>query len=1465
MALFVYISNACREDARTHSLSDEIERLKERIESTQSVSHFNPFPPPYLVKKKLGGRQGRLIADLRREGDNAVVVFLAIMIRGDKAYENQFAVDPVAYGAQHFAHLVTADVLAAYVEERCRVEPPPTKSDPNEAEYGFLYDSFAHRQTEGEEDMVYETPEWKEAVSEPRISQQLVRFTHPCLNALSKELGIHRLDIPGKAGWAIWIHRSEGRLLLIVPVTEESTAAAAMVVERYREQLGAGSLNHILRASRRAYPPTCWRMKKPGWRFKRSPWPTWRCLPKNPRCCSAHGRRRALSPCLSTAGRGSGKSTILQYLFADLLYYYLTTSDARSMAPPVYLTANGELLRMARSFVERILRNESAFKATGGANLVEDNREIMDEAFREFQPHLLSMIDPQTRRERFDPANRVDYSKFRRLWNDWFGMDREAVRDFGPDISWHVIRSYIKGMSSETVMDSDDYVQLPENQITVTRETFEKVFERVWEGRYSKLAEAQGLWDDQDLARYVIDQNLARPTHPAVLCDEAQDFTRIELELLLRLNLFSNRSVPPHDLSRVPFVFAGDQFQTLNPTGFRWDAIKRSFVEKFIQALDPAGRSGRAELNYRELRYNYRSTPPIVRFSNGIQALRSALFNMPEMRPQTPWTLSKGAFPVVWFQSDDTSFWKRFKEADTFVVIVPCNEGEEAEFVRSDPVLFQHVRFEDDIPQNILSAARAKGREYPVVVVYGFGDASPKGLMSGLESARDGRADNRDQSLPNEYFINRLYVAVSRPKQRLIIVDSERGMKSLWDFAQSEEAAERVLNLANHGRTTWTVDLEDTASPVVEGMTMGKAEDLTRESAGDPLENAKTFEEDGRTRKDAFLLRQAAMAYRSAGEPGRAAECRARALEIEGAFLDAAQAFADAGLTIPESVRCHWKAGKAGWERLVEAGKQNAAISRETEFKWARAMLENSPTVETFSQLVQELADRLNEPGFGAFLVQEKAWRDGIANLLASIQEGASPTAMEGIVRTIEPLEAAGLSLPERVMAEACFTAGRLQQAVLRWERAGETKSDNYLKAKASIEPYPGKLTSLLKTKAFDDILREYRAHPEVPLTADQWSAVAEAHLKDDAFEEAIDAAWRACDPALLRRSALRSLGAGKTQTALKALNASLVMMVAQEQWEVLAKFAASLEFVPDSSWADAAPRELVDANADALQCILVRALARSDKFPEMPGHLQRQFNEFSRRFLRVKEGRWRGGVTVEEAGAAIERGGKFTESLAFYEAVARDLGFTESEKVFSRHRWIVSKHRQLDHERSLGDQGRKTVDLQRDLQEGMSRMGVKRLSDLPKYPVLEPINTPPVSASGTPAMALAFTAPVEPESGTTSSSALQNKDAAISLQRKKLPDRFQTRIGDISITVSRSVGRCNISHETTMQTAFVNLREKSAGGEKSPTDASAGEWFYEDWSLRITLNGGILTLTFESSGVCLSIEDPVVDSTASP
>ena len=140
---------------------------------------------------------------------------------------------------------------------------------------------------------------------------------------------------------------------------------------------------------------------------------------------------------------------------------------------------------------------------------------------------MLSLVPLEARRL-FGRASRVDYARFRRMWMDRFGKEPRALREFGPDLSWHIIRSYIKGMSSETFLEPEDYIQLPENQITVTHEAFKVVYDRVWTGWYQHVLEAEILWDDQDLTRYVLDSDLARPTYSAVLCDEAQDFTRLE-------------------------------------------------------------------------------------------------------------------------------------------------------------------------------------------------------------------------------------------------------------------------------------------------------------------------------------------------------------------------------------------------------------------------------------------------------------------------------------------------------------------------------------------------------------------------------------------------------------------------------------------------------------------------------------------------------------------------------------------------------------------------------------------------------------------------------------------------------------------------------------------------------------------------------------------------------------------------
>src|SRR5262245_16392539 len=203
MALFVYVTDRCWEEAAQHSLTSEVERFRDRVETTQSLSLFDPFPPPCHVKKKLGSRQSRLVADARHFGEHTVVVFLALMIRGSRAYEVEFTRTPQAYWDQHFRDLVSSQDLLQFIEERTRTTPPAAKPAPSGIEYAFLYGAFTHHQNSAAEDIVCESREWVEQVTQDRVAKQLALLCPPCLQALSAGPGLHFVPAPGKQHWGV--------------------------------------------------------------------------------------------------------------------------------------------------------------------------------------------------------------------------------------------------------------------------------------------------------------------------------------------------------------------------------------------------------------------------------------------------------------------------------------------------------------------------------------------------------------------------------------------------------------------------------------------------------------------------------------------------------------------------------------------------------------------------------------------------------------------------------------------------------------------------------------------------------------------------------------------------------------------------------------------------------------------------------------------------------------------------------------------------------------------------------------------------------------------------------------------------------------------------------------------------------------------------------------------------------------
>ena len=143
---------------------------------------------------------------------------------------------------------------------------------------------------------------------------------------------------------------------------------------------------------------------------------------------------------------------------------------------------------------------------------------------------------------------------------------------------------------SGTEVDPEFYEELARDSKSISDVTFKLIYEKVWKW-YLELCVKEEYWDDQDLVYSVLKYSTDRLSrYPAIFCDEAQDFTNTELELIERLSLYSDRGLPNYLAKRVPFAFAGDPFQTLNPTGFNWSAMQASFHDNIVQKIDGSGK-----------------------------------------------------------------------------------------------------------------------------------------------------------------------------------------------------------------------------------------------------------------------------------------------------------------------------------------------------------------------------------------------------------------------------------------------------------------------------------------------------------------------------------------------------------------------------------------------------------------------------------------------------------------------------------------------------------------------------------------------------------------------------------------------------------------------------------------------------------------------------------------------------------
>ena len=993
-------------------------------------------------------------------------------------------------------------------------------------------------------------------------------------------------------------------------------------------------------------------------------------------------------PLFLTGRAGSGKSTVLQYIFAEVILRYLNVSKQfdGQLSRPLYLSYSSNLIRDAFSLCKTLFKKDNVYTEElkkYQLRYEEDIAPLMDNIFWVFSDLLRDCINRATPGEadRLFPKGWDRYISFPLLnskWNKKFGKMRDASKKYGPSISWHVIRTYIKGWNSDNYMTPEEYANIGDKNQTVDIDTFKNIYENVWKNWYSCL---DGTWDDQDLVRYCLDNNLVDDCFSAVFCDESQDFTRVEIDFILKSSSFSNRKISNLELvKKLPFVFAGDEFQTLNPTGFSWESLRSYFTERLCELTGLSNKKNELRIpDPIELSENFRSTREIVKLANRIQLLRASRFGE-YSKPQLPHFSYEGNF-VYCFSPKDKQAIEQLKEKQ-IVLIVPTSDGESVkEFISKSPLRDQ-ITFDGETPQGIviLNPTQAKGLEYPNVAVFGFTCESPNEALrlDNLSNWFESPHEDSIQDIGLKYQVSNAYVAVTRASANLYIIDNF-DKDSFWAFAfnhddnrlekQIQSLQDGMLGqLSNSQKQNWS---DEALGWIIFNPEINLSDENLEHERSE--EHKYDLKNRAISLRDAGLLRQAASRFKAAGNKKDEAECKAKAFEFEEEYSQAAEWYAKAQM-FDAAVESYWtQIAKTKDKAII---KKIANLKDDTSNKKAELCFRciNNPTVRDFKIALDEAIYALKSDT--EEYANHGAWQFVVATMLNELKsiDKSNLKDVPVILSLCNELGELELTIDLLKLANLVYRAGDHKNAIILWEQLEKTMlPSEYYQAKLKLLKYPETIeyyegTGISSWK--DSLIAEYRKRPNVRLNELQKRILVNVIRTS----ENTNSEYMAFFPFILR-SALNienSLQALKESESFGCqFNKAVLKALIETRYSDLQDWKK-----PTIQYVDPEATLLFEA-IEAIKRIrkddFVDYLTRSLKVMKV-SEFCKDYKKFSRKTLSK--------LIFVELGKVFEAKGRFIDALNFYEWAKKQTD-DETLKREMDVRWIACKERQAENDDS--------------------------------------------------------------------------------------------------------------------------------------------------------------------------------------
>ena len=374
-----------------------------------------------------------------------------------------------------------------------------------------------------------------------------------------------------------------------------------------------------------------------------------------------------------------------------------------------------------------------------------------------------------------------------------------------------------------------DYMRLGIKQSIFLKEEREKVYDAF--RKYLEFLEKNHYYDLNMVSWRWLDY--CKPRYDFIVIDEVQDFTNIQLYILLK-------SLKNKD----NFILCGDSNQNVHPNFFAWANVKTMFYKHELSNSD-----------IQILRSNYRNSADVTTIANKLLKIKNSRFGSID-RESTylvdPVIPRKGEVHLL---NDSREVRQQMNDLTMrstryAVLVMRPEEKAEARKIFKTPLVF--------------SIQEAKGLEYPNIIALNFISSSSREFHEitrgvGIEDINgegitfSRGKDKSDKSLEAyKIFINSLYVAVTRAFDGLYLLESSKRHEILVLLGLTEQKESVSLKKEESSREEWQKEARklemqgkteqaeeirrsilEITEPDWEPLTPDKREDL-REQALDP-------------------------------------------------------------------------------------------------------------------------------------------------------------------------------------------------------------------------------------------------------------------------------------------------------------------------------------------------------------------------------------------------------------------------------------------------------------------------------------------------------------------------------------------------------------------------------------------------------------------------------------------------------